>query len=148
MTVKLEELGYDPFFESGREALGLEDYAVARVTAEHRGAGARSEVKAIFRPASAVCAKVPKGCPPSRLWRLRSQLTRIRSPSDIDSSCCSEAGTCSNVSSIPTAPYSPSRLLLIFMPPNPNPFKWHSLSARAWAQSAATMSASSTPSPT
>jgi ribosome biogenesis GTPase len=38
MAIKLEELGYDPFFESGREALGLEDYTVARVTAEHRGA--------------------------------------------------------------------------------------------------------------
>jgi ribosome biogenesis GTPase len=38
MSIKLEELGYDSFFESGRQALGLEDYAVARVIAEHRGA--------------------------------------------------------------------------------------------------------------
>jgi len=38
MSLKLEDLGYSGFFAASREALGLEDYAVARVIAEYRGA--------------------------------------------------------------------------------------------------------------
>ena len=34
---KNEDLGYDEFFESNRVKLGLEGFAVARVTAEHKG---------------------------------------------------------------------------------------------------------------
>ena len=33
MTIRLEKLGYDSFFESSRKALGLDGYAVAWVTA-------------------------------------------------------------------------------------------------------------------
>ncbi len=36
--IKLEELGYDNFFESGRQKLVLGDFSVGRVTVEHRGA--------------------------------------------------------------------------------------------------------------
>lgn len=35
---KIEDLGYSDFFESNRKKLGLGDFAVARVVAEHRGA--------------------------------------------------------------------------------------------------------------
>ncbi len=35
--MKLEDLGYDEFFEEGREASGFPSCAVARVAAEHRG---------------------------------------------------------------------------------------------------------------
>ncbi len=38
IKMKIEDLGYDIFFESGRKKLGLEDFSVARVTVEHRGA--------------------------------------------------------------------------------------------------------------
>lgn len=38
MPIKLEDLGYNSFFESNRKALGLEGYSVARVMAEYRGA--------------------------------------------------------------------------------------------------------------
>ncbi|MEW6554147.1 MAG: ribosome small subunit-dependent GTPase A [Actinomycetota bacterium] len=36
--IDLEDLGYNAFFESGREEQGLDGYALARVTAEHKGA--------------------------------------------------------------------------------------------------------------
>ncbi|OHA86158.1 MAG: ribosome small subunit-dependent GTPase A [Candidatus Zambryskibacteria bacterium RIFOXYD1_FULL_40_13] len=36
--MKIEDLGYDAFFESSRKELGLGDFPVARVTVEHRGA--------------------------------------------------------------------------------------------------------------
>jgi ribosome biogenesis GTPase len=36
--MRLEDLGYGPFFASNREALGLDSYALARVIAEHKGA--------------------------------------------------------------------------------------------------------------
>ncbi|MDY6796943.1 MAG: ribosome small subunit-dependent GTPase A [Actinomycetota bacterium] len=36
--VRLEDLGYDEFFESNRKELGLDNYLVARVIAEYRGA--------------------------------------------------------------------------------------------------------------
>jgi len=35
--MNLEDLGYSDFFESGRNQLGLDSFAVARVIAEHRG---------------------------------------------------------------------------------------------------------------
>jgi len=38
MPIKLEELGYDSFFESNRKALGLDNYSMSRVIAEYRGA--------------------------------------------------------------------------------------------------------------
>lgn len=34
----MEDLGYDDFFETNRKKLGLDSFAVARVTSEHRGA--------------------------------------------------------------------------------------------------------------
>ena len=37
MDVKLENLGWDEFFESGRVKLGLGDFEIARVVAEHKG---------------------------------------------------------------------------------------------------------------
>lgn len=36
--IKIEDLGYDAFFESSRNKLKLEEFSVARVTVEHRGA--------------------------------------------------------------------------------------------------------------
>ncbi len=36
--IDLEDLGYDAFFASGRRELGLDDYTLARVIAEHKGA--------------------------------------------------------------------------------------------------------------
>lgn len=36
--INLEDLGYSAFFASGREELGLDGYAVARVISEHKGA--------------------------------------------------------------------------------------------------------------
>ncbi|MDD5589999.1 MAG: ribosome small subunit-dependent GTPase A [Candidatus Portnoybacteria bacterium] len=36
--IKLEDLGYDIFFESNRKKLKLDNFSVGRVTAEHRGA--------------------------------------------------------------------------------------------------------------
>lgn len=36
--IKLEDLGYDDFFESSRKKLGWGDFSVARVMAEHKGA--------------------------------------------------------------------------------------------------------------
>ena len=38
MDKKIEDFGYDDFFETNRRALGLDAFSVARVTAEHRGA--------------------------------------------------------------------------------------------------------------
>jgi len=38
MSLKLEDLGYSGFFAASREVLGLEDYALARVIAEYKGA--------------------------------------------------------------------------------------------------------------
>ena len=38
MDKKIEDFGYDDFFEANRRALGLDAFSVARVTAEHRGA--------------------------------------------------------------------------------------------------------------
>jgi len=38
MPLELEDLGYSGFFAASREELGLEDYAVARVIAEYKGA--------------------------------------------------------------------------------------------------------------
>ena len=35
--LKIEDFGYDDFFESKRKELGLGDFSVARVTSEHRG---------------------------------------------------------------------------------------------------------------
>jgi len=35
---KIEDLGYDDFFESNRKKLGLDGFSVARVTVEYRGA--------------------------------------------------------------------------------------------------------------
>ncbi len=35
---KIENLGWDDFFESNREKLELDDFSVARVTSEQRGA--------------------------------------------------------------------------------------------------------------
>ncbi|MFH2069216.1 MAG: ribosome small subunit-dependent GTPase A [Candidatus Omnitrophota bacterium] len=37
-TIKLEDLGYNAFFESNRKTLRLTDYAVARIVAEHKEA--------------------------------------------------------------------------------------------------------------
>jgi ribosome biogenesis GTPase / thiamine phosphate phosphatase len=37
-TIKLEDLGFNDFFASNRNKLGLDDFAVARVIAEHKGA--------------------------------------------------------------------------------------------------------------
>ena len=36
--LKIEDLGWDEFFETKRAELGLENFAVARVIAEHKGA--------------------------------------------------------------------------------------------------------------
>ncbi|MFA6338690.1 MAG: ribosome small subunit-dependent GTPase A [Candidatus Paceibacterota bacterium] len=36
--ITIEDLGYDTFFESNRKKLGLDNFGVARVIAEHRGA--------------------------------------------------------------------------------------------------------------
>lgn len=36
--IKIEELGWDEFFESNRMKLGLNDFSVARVIAEYKGA--------------------------------------------------------------------------------------------------------------
>lgn len=38
MKIKIEDLGYDPFFESGRQRLGFAEFAPARIVAEYRGA--------------------------------------------------------------------------------------------------------------
>jgi len=38
VKIKLEDLGYGPFFESNREKLKLDGFSVARVTVEHKGA--------------------------------------------------------------------------------------------------------------
>jgi ribosome biogenesis GTPase len=37
-ALRLEDLGYDEFFSRSRASMGLDDFAVARVIAEHRGA--------------------------------------------------------------------------------------------------------------
>lgn len=36
--IKIEDLGYDDFFESNRKKLGLDNFSVARVTSEYKGA--------------------------------------------------------------------------------------------------------------
>lgn len=36
--IEIEDLGYDLFFESNRKKLGLEEFSIARVTSEHKGA--------------------------------------------------------------------------------------------------------------
>lgn len=36
--IKIEDLGYDTFFESNRHKLKLDEFSIARVTVEHRGA--------------------------------------------------------------------------------------------------------------
>lgn len=36
--IKIEDLGYDAFFESNRKKLKLDDFAIARVVVEHKGA--------------------------------------------------------------------------------------------------------------
>ncbi|MCX6752020.1 MAG: ribosome small subunit-dependent GTPase A [Candidatus Nomurabacteria bacterium] len=36
--IKIEDLGYDTFFESNRKKLKLDEFSIARVTVEHRGA--------------------------------------------------------------------------------------------------------------
>ena len=37
MEIKNEDLGYGYFFEDNRKKMGLDNFLVARVTAEHRG---------------------------------------------------------------------------------------------------------------